>query len=95
MNEVIKEMYARNIVRKFKSDRIPDEIVSEIVKAGTYAASGRGKQSPIILVVTNKEIRDQLSKLNAEIMGTETDPFYGAPVAVIVLADKNSAYPCL
>ena len=75
MNEVIKEMYARRSVRKFKSDRIPDEIIQEIVKAGTYAASGRGKQSPIILVVTNKEIRDQLSKLNAEIMGTETDPF--------------------
>lgn len=89
MNEVIKEMYARRSVRKFKSDRIPDEIIQEIVKAGTYAASGRGKQSPIILVVTNKEIRDQLSKLNAEIMGTETDPFYGAPVAVIVLADKT------
>lgn len=89
MNEVIQEMCERRSVRKFKPDRIPDEIIQEIVKAGTYAASGRGKQSPIILTVTNKAIRDHLSKMNAEIMGTEGDPFYGAPVVLIVLADKT------
>ena len=48
-----------------------------------------GQQSPIILAVTNKEVRDKLSKWNADIMGTDTDPFYGAPVVLVVLADKN------
>ena len=63
--------------------------MDEILKAGTYAATGMGMQSPIIVAVTNKEVRDKLSKMNAEIMGTDTDPFYGAPVVVVVLADKN------
>lgn len=68
---------------------IPKEIIDEILKAGTYAASGMGKQSPIIIAVTNKKLRDKLSKINAEIAGVDEDPFYGAPVVLIVLADKN------
>ena len=68
---------------------VPKEIIDKIVEAGTYAATGMGQQSPIILAVTNKEVRDKLSKWNADIMGTDTDPFYGAPVVLVVLADKN------
>lgn len=58
------------------------------IEAGTYAATGMGMQSPIIVAVTDKATRDQLSAMNAKIMGTDTDPFYGAPVVLIVLADK-------
>ena len=49
-----------------------------------------GKQSPIILAVTNKELRDQLSEENRKIMGApeRMDPFYGAPVILVVLANK-------
>ena len=54
-----------------------------------YAATGMGKQSPIIIAVTNKELRDRLSKMNAQVMGSNSDPFYGAPVVLIVLANKN------
>lgn len=68
---------------------IPKETLDTILKAGTYAATGMGKQSPIIIAVTNKELRDKLSAMNAKIMGTDSDPFYGAPVVLIVLANKE------
>jgi nitroreductase len=91
MNEIIKAMIARRSIRKFKPDMIPQDIIDQIIEAGTYAATGKNKQAPIIIAVTNKAVRDELSKVNAKIMGVETDPFYGAPVVLIVLADKNAA----
>ena len=92
MNETLKVLETRRSCRKFSTDKmVSDEEIKAIVKAGTYAATGRGLQSPIILVVTNKELRDKLSAENARIMGVDFDPFYGAPVIIIVLADKNVA----
>ena len=64
-------------------------MIEKIVEAGTYAATGMGRQSPVILAVTNKELRDRLSKLNAAVLGSDSDPFYGAPAVLVVLADKN------
>ena len=49
-----------------------------------------GRQPVIILAVTNKELRERLSKLNADVMHSTSDPFYGAPVVLVVLADKNA-----
>ena len=88
MNEVIKNMEERRSVRGYKPDMIRKEDLDTIIEAGTYAATGMGMQSPIIVAVTDKATRDQLSAMNAKIMGTDTDPFYGAPVVLIVLADK-------
>ena len=88
MNEVIKNMEERRSVRGYKPDMIRKEDLDTIIEAGTYAATGMGMQSPIIVSVTDKATRDQLSAMNAKIMGTDTDPFYGAPVVLIVLADK-------
>lgn len=88
MSEVINNMKTRRSIRKYKPDMIPKDVLNRIIEAGTYAATGMGKQSPIIIAVTNKEIRDKFSKMNAEIMGVDSDPFYGAPVVLIVLADK-------
>ena len=88
MSEVITNMKTRRSIRKYKPDMIPEDVLNRIIEAGTYAATGMGKQSPIIIAVTNKEIRDKFSKMNAEIMGVDSDPFYGAPVVLIVLADK-------
>lgn len=79
MNETIKTITNRRSIRSYLPDEIPEETLEEILKAGTYAATGMGMQSPVIVAVTNKEVRDELSKMNAEIMGTDTDPFYGAP----------------
>ena len=89
MNEIIKSMETRRSVRSYKPDMIPQEIIDRICEAGTYAASGMGKQSPIIIAVTDKTVRDRLSRMNAAVMGADTDPFYGAPVVLVVLADKN------
>ena len=89
MNESIKNMIERRSVRGYKPDMIPKEDLDLILEAGTYAATGMGMQSPVIIAVTDKATRDQLSKMNADVMGTDTDPFYGAPVVLVVLADKN------
>ena len=89
MSEVINNMKTRRSIRKYKPDMIPEDVLNRIIEAGTYAATGMGKQSPIIIAVTNKEIRDKFSKMNAEIMGVDSDPFYGAPVVLIVLPDKS------
>ena len=92
MNEVIKAIKERRSIRKYKPDMIPDEIIDQIIDAGLYAASGRGKQAPIIIAVTNKELRDKLSAVNCKIGGWQEDfdPFFGAPVVLIVLADKSA-----
>ena len=88
MNNIIENMITRRSVRKYKKDMISKE------KAGTYAPTGMNMQSPIIIAITNKEVRDKLSKLNAKILGNESvDPFYGAPVVLVVLVDKNCATP--
>lgn len=89
MNETLKVLESRRSCRKFKPDMVEQDKLDAIIKAGTYAATGMGKQSPIIIAITNKELRDQFSKENAKIMGVDMDPFYGAPVILIVLADKN------
>lgn len=91
MSEAIQNMLTRRSCRAFKSDAVPEELLDRIVEAGAYAASGMGKQAPIMVVVTNKELRDRLSRMNAAIMGRDGDPFYGAPVAIVVLADKGVA----
>lgn len=85
----LESIKTRHSIRKYKSDPVPQELLNKIIDAGLYAPSGMGRQATIILSVTNKEVRDQLSKLNARIMGTDTDPFYGAPAVLIVLAKKD------
>lgn len=85
----MEQIINRRSVRSYKPDMVPKEVIEKIVEAGTYAATGMNRQSPIIIAVTNKEMRDKLSKMNAAVMGSDNDPFYGAPVVLIVLADKS------
>ena len=91
MNQTIKDMLERRSIRKFKPDMIPKEIIDQIIEAGLYAANGRGHQASIIVAVTNKELRDKISAVNCKIGGwsQDFDPFYGAPVLLIVLAEKD------
>lgn len=91
MKEILDVIKTRRSIRKFKGDMIPKDKIDKIIEAGTYAATGKNKQSPIIIAITNKEIRDEFSKMNARIMGQDEsfDPFYGAPVILIVLANKE------
>lgn len=91
MNETLNVLETRRSCRSFKPDMIAKDDLDAIIKAGTYAPTGMGKQSPVILAVTNKELRDQIAEENRKIGGWKEgfDPFYGAPVILVVLADKD------
>lgn len=93
MSQTIKDMRERRSCRSFRPDPVPQEVIDEIIEAGLYAPSSRGKQGTIIVAVTNKELWDRLSAANCRIGGWEEgfDPFYGAPVVLIVLGDKAIA----
>lgn len=88
-NETIENLKTRRAVRSYQ-DRMPEmELIEQVLEAGTYAPTGMGRQSPVIVAVTDKAVRDRISQLNAAVMGSDRDPFYGAPVVLIVLADRN------
>ena len=87
--ETLTTLKTRRSCRAYKADRVEEEKLNAIVEAGTYAPTGMGKQSPIILVIKDQEIRNKLAKINAAAMGMEIDPFYGAPELIVVLADKS------
>ena len=89
MAETLKVIKERRSVRKYKDQRVPQEIIDQIMEAGTYAPTGMGKQSPIIIQISDQGLRDRLSELNRTIMGANNDPFYGAKDVLIVLADKS------
>lgn len=89
-NQVIDTIKARRSVRSYYSDRIPDELLSAVLEAGTYAPTGRNKQSPTIIAVVSDKYRKIISRMNAEIMGVDKDPYYGAPVVILVLASPES-----
>ena len=91
MNEVLQSLKERRSIRKYKADMVPRELIAQILETGLYAANGMGEQKPIVLAVTNRELRDRLSDMNRRIGGWKDgfDPFYGAPVVLIVLAPKD------
>lgn len=91
MNEIISAMKERRSIRKFKPDMPRKEDLQQIIEAGLYAANGMGKQAVITMAVTNQELRNRISADNCKIGGWKDgfDPFYGAPVILIVLAEKD------
>lgn len=91
MNQTIHDLMTRRSVRAYTAQMPSREDIETICNAGLYAATGMGTQSPIILAVTDKALRDRLSRLNAEVMGVDSDPFYGAPVVLVVLVDTDVA----
>ena len=88
--EAIENLLTRKSIKSYKPDPVPKALIEKVIEAGLEAPSGLNKQSPIILAVTDRQVRDELSKLNA---GKDpffrADPFYGAPVVLVVLADKS------
>jgi nitroreductase len=88
MADTLTTLKTRRSCRAYKPDHVEEEKLNAIIEAGTYAATGMGKQSPIILVIKDQAVRDQLAKLNAAAMGMDIDPFYGAPELLVVLANK-------
>lgn len=87
---IYEKIMSRRSVKCYKADMPPMEVIDRIIEAGLYAANGRNWQSPIVIAVTDKAMRDRIAALNAKVMDAEgTDPFYGAPAILIVLADKT------
>lgn len=98
-NQTLADIRSRRSVKKYTNQPVPMELVEAVVEAGMYAPSGMNRQSAIILAVTNRELRDRLSRMNLDIVlgrqlqttSGHSDPFYGAPVVLVVLARKDSA----
>ena len=89
MNEVLRALKERRSVRAYRPEQIKESELQQILEAGAYAPSGMGAQPVIMVVVQDKETIAALGKLNAAVMGAETDPFYGAPTVIVVLADRS------
>lgn len=100
MNATIETMKARRSCRAFLSDVPSHDLIAQVCEAGTWAPTGHGKQSPLIIAVTRRDLRDRLSAMNARIWNDlklkrgekpldNFDPFYGAPVVLLVLADRK------
>lgn len=89
MNITVKDILGRRSIRKFESQQITEDELNTVLKAGMHAPSGMNRQSPIMVVLQKKETIEKVARLNANVMGRDIDPFYGAPTVVVVLADKT------
>lgn len=92
INETMNTLLNRRSIRKYKGDTVSKDLIDQIIQAGLYAPSGHGEQSSAVIAVTNKTLRNQIAEENRKIMGVRdgVDPFYGAPVILIVIAKKSS-----
>lgn len=88
-NEVLSAIAARRSCRAYQPEQIKPEELQAVVEAGTWAPTAMNRQSPMIVAVQDKATRDRFSALNAQIMGRDGDPFYGAPTVLVVLADQQ------
>ena len=82
----------RRSIRRYKEDQVPDELLDQVLTAGLFAPTGMNCQNVIMVAVRDKQTRDQLSRMNAAVMGSDRDPFYGAPCVIVVLGDPET-YP--
>ena len=87
--DAMTNLLTRRSIRKYKAEMLPREVIEKIIEAGVYAPTGHNHQSPIIVAVTDRAVRDKLSALNARVLNTDSDPFYGAPVVLNVLAENH------
>ena len=86
---MLENLKERRSIRKYKPEQVSDAHLDAILETGLYAASGMNTQNTVMVAVRDKETRDQLSRMNAEVMGTTADPFYGAPCVVVVLVEPE------
>lgn len=89
-NSVLDALKDRRSIRSYKAEQITDEELNAVLEAGTYAPTGHNRQSPLMVVVQDAETIAKLSRMNAAVMGADTDPFYGAPTVIIVLGDSEN-----
>ena len=89
MNETINNLKTRRSIRAYKPDAIDDALLDAVLEAGTFAPTGSGSQSPVIVAVRNAELVRRLARMNASVNNYTGDPFYGAPAVLIVFGDKS------
>ena len=89
MNDAVRNLMERRSIRAYTDRQVSDELLETVLNAGIYAPSGMNTQGVRLVAVRDRQTRDLLSKLNAAVMGTDRDPFYGAPCVVVVLADPE------
>lgn len=90
MNSTLEDLKSRRSCRTYKPEQISDAALESVLEAGTYAPTGMGKQSPVIVAVQDPAVIALMSKLNAAVMGVDFDPFYGAPTVLVVFAPKTA-----
>ncbi len=89
MDKILENIRTRRSVKSYKPDAVPQELLDLVIEAGLYAASGRGRQGSVILQITDPALRDRVAAMNAAVMGVDADPFYGAPVVLVVLGNRE------
>ena len=90
MTSTLEDLKTRRSCRSYEPRQIAEEELRQVLEAGTYAPTGMGEQSPVIVAVQDPDTIEQLRRMNAAIMGApEADPFYGAPTVLIVLASRS------
>ena len=80
----------RRSYRSYQPEQITDEQLNAVLEAGTYAPTSRGLQSPFIVAIQNEELKARLAKMNAEIMGVTSNPYYDAPTYVLVFVPSDA-----
>ena len=90
---MLKAIEQRRACRKYSDRPVEKEKIEEIVKAGLLAPTGMNRQTPVIIAISDKETRNALAKLNKKVMTGgfpfPGDTFYGAPVILLVIANKD------
>lgn len=90
--EAMKNLLERRSIRKYQDKQVSDELLDQVLEAGLYAPTGMNRQNVVMVAIRDKETRDHLMKMNAAVMGSQNDPFYGAPCVIVVLGDPEN-YP--
>ncbi len=91
MKETLIDLKTRRSCRKYTGEQISEQQLAAVLEVATYAPTGHGQQSPLMVVVQEPGLLAKLSELNARVMGTNRDPFYGAPTAVVVFEDTANS----
>ena len=89
MNEILQSLKTRRSIRSYTDQPVTREELDAVLEAGTYAPTAKGMQRVCIVAVTDRAVRDKLSAMNAAVLGTDNDPFYGAPVVLVVFGDST------
>ena len=84
-----EELLTRRSVRRYQPRQVEDADLDKVLQAGLYAPTAKNNQKPVMVAVRDQQTRDQMSRMNAAVMGVESDPFYGAPCVIVVLADPE------